>query len=259
MRTVQITIEYDGDRFFGFQRQPDAHTLQSELEGVLSEILERQCAVRYAGRTDRGVHAKAQIVVFSDPGNIPLPKLLQILNKELHGIQVLSIQEIQKDFDPRRQARKRQYEYWCYFGDRHVFLDRFMWHRNDLPLDTIKKHLDGFLGVHDFQFLSKQNPQVLSTVRELLSVSATIRPYNFLNYNGESLVLTFEANSFLHHMVRKMVGLIWSLAEGQLSKSDFEDIINVRSRHRFAMAPAQGLYLNKIWYDEGAREFNNEK
>ncbi len=254
-----MTIEYDGDRFFGFQRQPHKHTVQSELESVLADIFNKKSIVRYAGRTDRGVHAKKQIVVISDPGDIPVSKLQLMLNKALNGIQVLTVEEADSTFDPRRQALKRQYEYWCYFGDQHVFLDRFMWHRNEVSTHLIKDTMSGLLGVHDFSYLSKHNPQILSKKRDIVSVDARVIPYNIINYHGSSMVLTFESNSFLHHMVRKMVGLIWSVADGQLSKSEFEDIINIRKRHPFQMAPPQGLYLNRIWYDEEAREFNNEK
>lgn len=259
MRTVRITIEFDGDCFFGFQRQPGEHTLQSELEGVLAYVYKAPCPVKYAGRTDRRVNAKAQVVVFDDNGRIPLSNLQQILNKRLSGIQVLSIDEVEKGFDPRRSAKKRQYEYWCYSGERHVFLDRFMWHRPELPIENIKQCLQSFVGVHDFFYLSKLNSQVGSTKREIFKVNVSPRSYEFLGYKGDAVVLTFEANSFLHHMVRKIVGLVWNLAENRLSESDFQDIINVRHRHRFEMAPPQGLYLSKIWYDEGAREFNNEK
>ena len=255
-----MTIEYDGDRFYGFQKQSQALTIQSELELVVSSLSGSICQIRYAGRTDRGVNAKAQTIVFKDSGNIPLLKLASMMNKSLNGIRVLSFDEVAVDFDPRRAARKRQYEYWCYFGEKHVFLDRFMWHRNYINIEWIDTCLQGFVGIYDFKFLSKRNPQVLSSIREIFKAHVSIRPYSFLNFYGDAMVFTFEANSFLHHMVRKMVGLVWSLAEGQLSKVEFDDIINVRKRHHFNMAPSNGLFLTKIWYDdEEVREINDEK
>ena len=259
MRTILLTSEYDGDHFYGFQRQTNKHTVQSEIESAFKDIYKTKTTLRYSGRTDRGVHAKQQIVAYSDSGDIPLSKLHQMLNKALSSIYVLSIEKVATGFDPRRHAIKRQYEYWCYFGQKHVFLDRFMWHRKYVPTEQIKQQLQTFLGVHDFSYLSKYNPQVISTKRDIVNVDVKVSQYNILDFKGESVVLSFESNSFLHHMVRKMVGLVWSVAEGQLSKDEFEDIINVRKRHYFQMAPPQGLYLNRIWYDEGAREFNNEK
>ncbi|MEK6557998.1 MAG: tRNA pseudouridine(38-40) synthase TruA [Candidatus Margulisiibacteriota bacterium] len=249
MRTVKLTLQYDGVGFYGFQKQKaNENTVQQCLEDVLSRIFRQNVFIRYAGRTDRGVHAKSQIIVFSDEGRIPLDKLRIVLNRCLSGMRVTSAQEVESGFDPRRSAHSRQYEYWMYEGAPSVFLDRHMLHVEELDISLLNEVACRLLGWRDCKYLCHQPKQYVRTERCINSVVFERVPFNYLGYAGHAIRMTIEANSFLQHMVRRIVGLLLSVGFGKLTVEDYEDVINGRARHAWKMVPAKALYLSKVEY-----------
>lgn len=243
IQKVACVIEYDGTNFYGFQRQPKQRTVQAELEQVLGQIAQRACSVVGAGRTDRGVHARSQVIHFCIEWKHPWLALRRALNALLPmDISVREVLPVGDEFHARYSATSRLYRYVLYNGEvRSAFAARFA-HQVTSCLDvhTMNRASGYLIGTHDYASFG-QAPNGGHTVRQVYGAHWWRQ--------GDWVFFDIEANAFLRQMVRSIVGTLLLVGVGKLSPAEVADILAARNRASAGPpAPAQGLFLEKICY-----------
>jgi tRNA pseudouridine38-40 synthase len=239
------TVEYDGTDFFGFQIQSQGRTVQGELERAIEQVSGKSARVTGAGRTDRGVHARGQVIGFQVEWRHGLSELQQALNAVLASdVAILKIGLASGDFHPRFSAVYRAYRYTILNRPwRSPVERRVAWHiSGNLDVARMAGASDRLIGTHDFATFGRP-PQGENTVRTVVDTE--------WQKNGTLVTFDIEANAFLYRMVRSIVGTLVLVGLGQLSQTDFEMILHGRDRSRIKkVAPAQGLCLMRVDYAE---------
>ncbi len=250
---VALLLAYNGQRYHGWQVQPEAPTVQGAVEAALAERFQRPIAVIGAGRTDSGVHAWGQVAHADVPaGDYALVDLKRALVALLPSdIQVRAIQEVPIEFHARFQAVAREYRYQILLRD-HVFLAPYAWrvtHRVDLSvLEELAQQLPG---KRDFTSFCSQRSEVENK-------TCTVE---FARWRRGYWGLEFEirADRFLHHMVRYLVGCQIAVAGGRMSREEYQRLFAEPSpAHRLYRAPAQGLFLWQVHYPDELKLFPQE-
>lgn len=233
---VRLVLAYDGSRFSGWQRQKNAPSVQAVLEEALHQILRKKVHVVGAGRTDAGVHAQGQVVHAVIPGAFPLPKLQHALNAVLpEDVVVRSIREVPEKFHARYSAASKWYRYQIWKDPvRPVFERKFVLHiPASLNLAAMRRCARQLKGKRDFRAFHASGRPVKSTIRNLRRLTITRK--------GPLLLIDAEADGFLYHMVRRIVGLLLEVGKGKVSPAQYQRIIP-------PTAPAKGLCLMKVTY-----------
>lgn len=241
-RCARATIEYDGTAFAGSQVQPNARTVQGELEEALNRLIGERTRVRLAGRTDAGVHATGQVAAFFVPAGTELPPLRQRLNAVLPpDLAVRSLRTAPATFDPRRDARWRVYRYRILEGgarrpgDRHRTLEI----DDRLDVAAMRAAAERMVGERDFGSLGSDVRG--RTVRHLAEVRVTRR--------GDLVEVRVTANAFLRRMVRSIVAILLAAGRGRLVPEDVDRLLDGRDRALHGRAaPARGLTLERVVY-----------
>ena len=245
MRNIRVTIEYDGADFFGFQYQPEAPTIQGELERVLSKIVDERVTIYGSGRTDAGVHAAGQVISFRTKGSVPVERLCIAMNSLLPAsIVALGAEEVEPEFHARYSAKSRLYRYDILNREKRAAIrGRYCWHvRWLLDLDAMREGASCLLGVHDFSsFASADRDGEGSPVREVSEID--------IKREGEHVLVTIRANAFLRSMVRTIVGTLVEVGQGRRSSAEMRDIQDARDRTKAGKtAPPHGLCLVEVEY-----------
>ncbi len=243
MRNIKLTLEYDGSGFFGFQRQKDKPSIQASLEKALSRLFNRPMKIgAAAGRTDALVHARGQVVHFKTDSPIPLEKIQRGLNALLpREIAVKSAEEVPADFHARYGARWKTYEYEVFNSQIRSPLLNGRVYQFPYPLDfgKMKKAAKALVGRHDFKSFQATGSNVRDSIRTVRRLA--------IERSGKRVRFTVEADGFLYHMVRNIVGTLLEVGRGSLSLKDFSGLL--RRPHRpVATVPAQGLTLLQVKY-----------
>jgi tRNA pseudouridine38-40 synthase len=244
-RCARAVIEYDGTAFAGSQRQPQQRTVQGELEDVLNKLTGERITIRFAGRTDAGVHASGQVIAFCLPSRsrgewIGWAELRRLWNAALApDVVVRSLRSVTPGFDPRRAAEARTYRYRIrQDGDRRP-TDR---HRaleipDHLDVAAMRDAAARLVGERDFAALGS-DPRG-RTVRHVMAV--TIRQ------QGTLIEVTVRGNAFLRRMVRSLVAVLIAVGRGQMAPAEVEQVLEDRRRALYGRAaPARGLTLERI-------------
>ncbi len=247
-RCARAVIEYDGTAFAGSQRQPRQRTVQGELEDALNKLTGERITVRFAGRTDAGVHATGQVIAFCLPNHSPgewvgWTELRRRLNAALApDVVVRSLRSARPGFDPRRAAVTRTYRYRIREdGDRRP-TDR---HRtleipDHLDVAAMRDAAARMVGERDFAALGS-DPRG-QTGRHLMAV--TVRR------QGSLVEVTVTGNAFLRRMVRSLVAVLLAVGRGQLAPAEVERVLEARTRALHGRAaPAGGLTLERISFE----------
>ena len=244
MPRYKLTIEYNGVAFNGWQRQPDAVTVEGEIEKAFQRILQTPIDVLGQGRTDAGVHAKGQTAHVDLPESINLSKLFHGVNGLVGSdIQIIDWEEVSDEFHSRFDALYREYEYRVLKYNSPLMNNLGWWSGKTPDLDLLKKASALVFGEHDFDGFSKFNPENFTTLCEV-SVSEW-------EDRDEALIYRVRANRFLRNMVRRLVGTMMEVATGKMSLADFEAILNTQETSNSAFtAPAKGLILWKVFYEK---------
>jgi tRNA pseudouridine38-40 synthase len=246
-RTVQLVLQYDGAAFAGWQRQPDQRTVQQVLEEALAKLCDAPVAATGAGRTDAGVHARGQAVGVCVPEKWTPAALRRALNATLPGeIWVAAVHEMRPGFQARFGATARRYGYYVGLDDeaRSPFRRRWEWavgrELDRTALDAEARALPGEHGFRAFAVSGTAPPedQHRCIVREALWRD---RP--------GGVVFEIEANRFLHHMVRFLVGTMIDAASGRRPAGSVAALLDAADNQATSPpAPAHALFLDAVRY-----------
>ena len=236
-----LIVAYDGTEYHGWQVQPNARTIEGELNRCLSELLQEDIQVIGASRTDAGVHAKGNIAVFDTDARMPAEKISYALNQRLpKDIVIQKSCQVDADFHPRHCDTRKTYSYHIYRGEFPMPLRTRYSYFTYVPLDVTKMREAAafFLGEHDFKSFCSANTQVESTVRTIEFLDVT--------EDDRELVITIRGNGFLYNMVRIIAGTLVDVGRGFLAVEDIPDILKACNRERAGQTlPACGLVLEK--------------
>jgi tRNA pseudouridine38-40 synthase len=241
----RLTIEYDGSPFAGWQIQADQVTVQGVLTAAVAALTGETTLVQGAGRTDAGVHARAQVAHVDLTRAWDTDTVRDALNAHLrpHPVAVLAAERVADDFNARTSARQRHYRYRILNRRADLTLDlRRAW-RVPRPLDVAAMHAAAqrLIGKHDFTTFRSTECQAASPVKTLLQLD--------VERHGEEVMVLASARSFLHNQVRSMVGSLVAVGEGRWSADDLSAALAARDRARCGqVAPPDGLYLMRVDY-----------
>lgn len=243
---IAMGIEYDGSRYFGWQRQREVNSIQAELERALSQIANHTVEVQCAGRTDAGVHATGQVVHFDTHAERNLSAWTLGINSNLpRDIAVKWAQVVPDEFHARFSATARRYRYIILNANlRQAILAGGISHYHG-EIDAERMHQAGqcLLGEHDFSSFRAVQCQSKTPWRNITHLAVSrVGPY---------VILDIRANAFLHHMVRNITGSLLEVGMGNQPESWIVDVLAARDRERAgATAKAGGLYLVDVTYPE---------
>jgi tRNA pseudouridine38-40 synthase len=249
-RCAMAVIEYDGTAFAGSQVQPNARTVQGELEEALNRLIGERTQVRLAGRTDAGVHATGQVAAFclSRLGRAEMgwPELRRRLNAVLPpDLAVRSLRPASSGFDPRRDALWRVYRYRILANGARRPAHRYRTLEIDdrLDVDAMRAAAERMVGQRDYGSLGSDAHG--RTVRHLAEVRVTRR--------GDLVEVRVTANAFLRRMVRSIVAILLAAGRGRIAPDDVDRLLAGRSRALDGRAaPARGLTLERVVYRSAA-------
>jgi len=252
MRTLKLTLAYDGGDYVGWQRQPVGRSIQGELERAFEEIEGQRIAVHGAGRTDAGVHALAQVASVRLAHDIEVDSLVRALNAKLPAdIRVLSVEPVEDQFHARFSSRRKVYRYFIALGPMvSPFARRYAWHVAE-PLDTnaMKTAAVALLGLHDFAAFQAAGSDVETTVRTISEIAIGTRQLPEVESTTPLISVDVIGDGFLRHMVRIMVGTLVSVGKGKRPASAMSDLLSSGDRECAGVtAPAHGLFLVSVVY-----------
>jgi len=243
-RNIRIVLAYDGTPYLGWQVQPQGPTVQSVLQESLRIITGEQVIVKGSGRTDAGVHALGQVANFNTLSTIDPQAFMRAFNSVLPPtIAVIGASEVDPTFDAQFSAVNKMYRYRVFNScNRSPFELQRAWHINTrLDIESIVSAASMLLGKNDFSSFRAAGCAARIPVRTI-SRSAII-------CDGSSISFEFEADGFLRHMVRNIVGTLVDVGRHRFSTDDFSAIIAARDRRRAGIAaPPHGLYLVRVDY-----------
>ena len=255
MRKIKLLIEYDGTVYHGWQIQNDETTIQGIVQDSVQRITGTPSSVLGASRTDAGVHALGQMAVFRTESRLDAGTIKKALNAVLpQDIRILEAAEVDDSFHPRDAAVKKSY-FYIIANERvpSAFLFRYTWPvPQQLDLNAMAEASKVFIGRHDFAAFMGAGSDVRDTVRELYSLNIErLDSVDFMtgSLRGDFVKIWAEANGFLRHMVRNIVGTLVETGRGKIPADRMQEILESHDRRRAGQtAPAKGLFLERIVY-----------
>ncbi len=245
MKNYKLLIEYDGTRYYGWQRQPNQTTIQGKLESVLSLMCGKDVEVIGAGRTDGGVHARGMTANVNLDTELSPEEIRDYLNRYLpDDIAVLEVKEASPRFHARYNAIGKTYQYTCYDGDVKPVFDRKYYTRLEEKPDVerMRQAAEVLMGEHDFRNFCVNPRMKKSTVRLVDRI--------VIERDGGYIRFTFHGTGFLQNMVRIMVGTLLEVGCGRMTVEQVKEVLENPERQKAGpTAPAQGLCLMRVDYD----------
>jgi len=245
MNHVCLKIAYDGTQYAGWQIQPNAPTIQKAVEEALSKVTQESISILGSGRTDAGVHAKAQVASFKTTRDIELKAFIGGTNTFLpKDIRILDAQFKDDTFHPIKSTQSKTYRYFfCFGGQSNIFFDRYVYHiRHKLNVTSMQEAAAYFRGEHDFSSFVTHGQVTSSTVRTIFDIHVDA-------FQGPIFCLACTGNGFLRHMVRTIMGTLIDVGLEKQKPKDMPSIIQAKSRlHAGPTAPPQGLFLWEVRY-----------
>ena len=237
-----IELSYKGTKYHGWQIQPDANSVQQEINKAISTILQEEITIVGAGRTDAGVHAVQMFAHFDSNKELTNAFAFKFNAILPNDIVIYSLNKVDKEKHARFDAVSRSYEYKVWLG-RNPFMLETAWqlHQQELNLEKMNKAASILLEYDDFESFSK--------------VKTDVRTFNctvtkaFWKQNGKELTFYISANRFLRNMVRAIVGTLIEVGLEKKSVDDFRKVIESKKRSEAGLSvPAHGLFLTAVMY-----------
>ena len=286
MTRYKVTVEYDGTAYNGWQKQKDAPSVQTAIEKAIKSFCRQDVTIFCSGRTDSGVHSVGQIAHFDLNGDFDPFKVMmginnflreQCLNKikeikhilfkehslastqsndkkhylynqtsfiPIQDVVILKCEVVSEEFHARFSAKKRFYKYRILNRKRPTALkNNRVWHvYEELNLEKMQKASEFLIGVHDFSSFRDSDCQALSPIK-------TIDEARLYRHNENEIILEINGRSFLHHMVRNVIGTLKDVGNGKVSVEKFKEILEAKDRTKAGItAPACGLCFMKVEY-----------
>ena len=244
-KNIRLILEYVGTRYHGWQRQKEDATIQAFVEDSIQMMVGEPIKLIGSGRTDAGVHALHQICNFNTRSNIDPESFRRGLNSLLpDDIFIRQADYVPLDFHSRYSIKSKCYEYRIWNGPEvNIFLRNYTWHvRENLDAEDMRKCMLMLTGKHDFSSFKSSGSGNKDPVREIFRAEL---------HGPEDGVLrfVFEADGFLRHMVRNIMGTVIEVGKGRISSDAFKKIFQSRDRQKAGIkAPPQGLFLTMVKY-----------
>lgn len=246
MRRIALGIEYYGFGYYGWQDQKGLVTIQGTLQEALSKVANEDIFLHCAGRTDANVHATGQVVHFDTNAKRHIDAWMWGTNAHLPpSIAVRWSRQVDYSFHARFKATARRYRYIIFNHPvRPAILNtRVSWHYYPLNIDKMRTAGSYLIGEQDFNSFRSSQCNSKSSMRNVTDFTIERR--------GDYVIIEIEANAFLHHMVRNIVGSLLKVGSGLKDPAWLQEVLAAKSRKAAAeTAPADGLYLIKVTYPE---------
>lgn len=245
-KRVMLRVAYDGTHYHGWQVQPNANTIEAELNLHLSELLKEKIQVIGASRTDAGVHALGNVAVFDTTARMPGEKISYALNQRLpEDIRIQESKEVPLDFHPRHCSSEKTYEYHIYNSRFPMPIGRqyhyFTYYKMDV--DKMREAAAYLVGEHDFKSFCSIKTEAETTVRHIYGIE--------IIQHGCEIILCIRGGGFLYNMVRIIAGTLMQVAQGFYEPAHVKEILEACDREQAGpTAPACGLTLVGIDFKE---------
>lgn len=245
MRNFKMVLQYEGTRYQGWQRQESTgNTIQGKLEALLSRMCGERVELQGSGRTDAGVHAKAQVANVHMQTDMTPYEILGYMNRYLpEDIGVLSVEEVPERFHSRLHAKGKTYCYRVINSSLpHVFERRYAYVYPDrLDTEAMERAAELLVGTHDFAAFTSAKRGKKKTVRTIEEIR--------IEKEGDMLSFFFSGNGFLFHMVRILMGTLLEVGTGRMRAEAINEILASESREQAGpLVPALGLTLMEVRY-----------
>ncbi len=270
MRTIKLTLAYDGTEYAGWQVQPGQPTVQGTLEAAIKKVTGQEVRATASGRTDAGVHALAQVAAFETDSKLSTHVLQRAFNAELpRDVVVLQLNEVAAGFHPIRDAIRKRYRYVIHDGSvRDTFRRGQCWQyvHGRLDVDAMQRAAHALLGTHDFSSFETSGAERASSVRTIYDlpvergragagdlttadlVTADLVTADLVT--ADLVTVEVEADGFLYNMVRAIVGTLVEVGRGAQQESWVADALEATDRSVAGpTAPPQGLFLVRVEYE----------
>lgn len=259
MKTWKLTLEYDGTKYSGWQEQQNARTVQGQLRKAAEDFFGAAVDIQGAGRTDAGVHARAQVAhlrIRPKPGVkprfAPVDTILRALNERLPAdVCIIDVAEVENNFHARHDAVSRTYLYQI-SARRTAFFKKYVWWVRE-PLDTaaMAQAAGMLIGRHNFAAFRAADPAKPDESPIVVVEDATIE------VEGDLILFRITASHYLWRMVRRVVGVLAKIGKGEIMIEDFERLLGGHVDPSMDVAawtaPASGLFLESVIYPERTR------
>lgn len=244
-KNFKITIEYDGSRYHGWQRQKKNCSIQDEIEKALKKMTSCKVSLIGSGRTDAGVHAAGQVANFKCDTRLEPEAFFMGLNSLLpEDIIIKDCKSVGMAFHARYDARSKVYHYKILNRAVPAAVGRqYSWYlRKALDRQKMRAAIAHIIGRHDFKAFEGAGSPRQNTTREVFSAE-------LIEHEGDIMIFQIEADGLLRYMVRNLVGTLVDVGLGKITPADFKDILDSRDRSQAgATAPARGLTLIRVNY-----------
>lgn len=244
MKNIKLTIEYDGTRFSGWQRQNNALSVQEVVEKAIYKLTGESVEIFGASRTDAGVHARGQVANFFTGSTIPPLNFTAALNSKLpNDVSIVQSEEVFENFHARYSSRGKKYSYKIFNRKAPpAYMGNFYAHcPQELDFESMKKCLNYIIGTHDFATFKSTGSSAKTTIRTIENLT--------LDREGDLFVMEIIGNGFLYNMVRIIAGTLMDVGKGKINPEDIPKIIESNNRKLAGKTgPACGLCLEKVYY-----------
>lgn len=254
-RRILLKVAYDGSAYNGFAYLENANTIEGTINSAIHKLTGEKTEVIGASRTDAGVHAYGNVVVFDTTSTVPAESFYMALNSKLpDDIRIMESFEVPGDFHPRKCRSEKTYEYRILNTKLPVPTKRlYYWHCSyDLDAELMNDAGKNMEGEHDFSSFCASGSQALTHVRTIKSVDVV--------RDGDIISIKVVGNGFLYNMVRIIAGTLMEVGRGKIAPEAVKDIIEACDRTKAGpTAPPQGLFLVKYEFSDGFVLTNSTK
>jgi len=252
MRNIALFLTYEGTAYHGWQVQKRDITIGQTMEEAAARIVGHPVKMTGCGRTDAGVHAKHYVANFHTTSSIPTDRIPYAMNTHLpEDIVVTGAMDVPDDFNAIGSCVRKEYTYLIYNSRIRdpFYVNRAWFYPKHLDEKVMQQAAAQFVGTHDFAAVRSVGTDVKSTVRTVY--------YYDVEREGDLIRLRVCANGFLYNMARAMAGTVVYAAEGKIKPEEIGEILAAGNRTAAGpTVPPGGLYMTKLWYDDGKVSFH---